>query len=104
MLCEYINEHVIISNSKKEQHVNVPTTFRFFHSEWYTYSQETAQTIWQSWRKWGLLSTKDAVVHKLLEKCWQNICLEDHFTSDSYISLGANVVPCEVRAESKHLV
>ena len=33
MLCEYINEHVIISNSKKEQHVNVPTTFRFFHSE-----------------------------------------------------------------------
>ena len=45
MLCEYINEHVIISNSKKEQHVNMPTTFTFFHSEYYTYSHETVKTI-----------------------------------------------------------
>ena len=33
MLCEYINGHVIISNSKQEQHLNVPNTFVFFHSE-----------------------------------------------------------------------
>ena len=33
MLREYINEHVIISNSKKEQHLNVPNTFTFFPSE-----------------------------------------------------------------------
>ena len=81
----YINGHVIISNSKKEQHLSMPTTFTFFHSEWYTYSHETVQTIWQGWRKWGLLSTRDTVMHKLLEKCQQNICHEDHFTLDSYI-------------------
>ena len=45
MLYEYINGHVIISNSKKEQHLSMPTTFTFFHSELYTYSHETVQTI-----------------------------------------------------------
>ena len=65
--------NVTISNSKKE-HLIVPT-----------YSHETVQTIWQGWKKWGWLSTSDAVVHKLLEQCWQKICLEEHFTLDSYL-------------------
>ena len=85
MLCGYTNGHVIRSDSKQEQHLNVPTTFTFFHSEWYTYSHESVQTIWKGWRKLSLLSTRDTVAHKLLEKCQQNICLEDHFTSESYI-------------------
>ena len=72
-------------DSKKEQHLIMPTTFTFFHSEWYIYSHETVQTIWQGWKKWGLLSTRDAVEHKLLEKCRQNICFDDHFTLDSFI-------------------
>ena len=63
---------------KKEQHVIVPTTFTFFHPEWHTYSHKTVQTIWQGWKKWGFISTRDTVVHKLLEKHRQNISIEDH--------------------------